>query len=218
MSRTSYTLQESIDLARALRAGPDAAAYHKAFKSARDLWSLLNRVPSNFGFLVEALGMRDDQALDDALERLGGEIDAVYSKLADLIEQSDAARVAGLREQKETFDWAVERRVELERARDRILRAREAGAPESVLQQRAKLRKAGVPEAYIERLAPGRDPAEFNAELAAIDEESAKLSEFVQSRDPAHLPAGYAAEVQEHAAIAASRRTMKSEPPNIRAA
>lgn len=63
--------------------------------------------------------------------------------------------------------------------------------------KRDRLMKAGLTGAELDRAAAPFDPSELQAKRTALLVEQDELERFIQTRDPQHLPAGFAGEMSE---------------------
>lgn len=65
--------------------------------------------------------------------------------------------------------------------------------------KRDRLRKEGLSGAELDRSAAPFDPSELQAERAALLAEGEALEQFLQTRDPRHIPEAFASELREAA-------------------
>ena len=145
-----------------------------------------------------ALSRNPEHSATVALERFKREV----AELLDLLSASSDALQAAQRAERQRLACAVaaaaHRTLEIVGDVNRIeslIRSREADGQG----KRDRLRKEGLSGAELDRAAAPFDPSELQAERAALLAEQSTLETFLKTRDPQHIPAGFADEVRKAA-------------------
>ena len=143
-----------------------------------------------------ALSIAPDESAAVALQRFKNMTTELLALLSVSGEKAEAAQRAEQHRLAGAVATAAHRTLEIAAAMTHI-ESRVRFGEAAHHGKRARLRNEGLSGAELDKAAAPFDPSELHAQRAALLAEQDTLEIFLRTRDPQHLPAGIAREVNE---------------------
>lgn len=150
------------------------------------------------GILALAMARNPDMPTETAVQQLKTDVTELASFMAVAGEALQETRAKEEQRRAPLVAAAGHRVLEIVGVLQ-YLPARIRNGEDHVAQKRKKLINSGLTQAELASVTQDFDPAPLLAEQAALQTEQRQLEQFLATRDPAHLPSGFADSLPEAA-------------------